>query len=224
MKKQDDMNIGCIHRSNNCGDLEIVGYKNSYSVSAKFVNDDTVVVTSANHIRNGRVKNPNHPSVCGVGFIGVGNYSPKIDRKAYEKWISMMRRCYATESNKNFKTYAKVFVCDEWHNFQNFAKWFDMNYPKDGESYDLDKDYLSQNEKIYSPRTCRFISHQENIEISHAKSFAFKSPGGDVVTGFNLRKLCRDNNLNSGEMSRVLNRKALQHKGWRLPVEIEVEV
>lgn len=223
MKRQSDMDIGCVHSTNNYGDVEIIGYENSYNVSARFVSDGTVVVTSANHIRNGRVKNPHHPSVCGVGFIGTGRYTANRGSKAYEKWIGMIRRCYATDSHANFRTYRDVSVCEEWHNFQNFAEWFELNYPNDGNSYDIDKDDLSSNEKIYSPDTCKFISHSENMEISHAKKFSFKSPQGLVVDVVNLRRFCRENNLCNGEMSKVANGKALQHKGW-MAHEIEVEI
>lgn len=223
MKRQKDMMIGCVHNTNNYGDVEVVSYESSTRVGVRFTSDGTIVFTSANHIRNGRVKNPNHPSVCGIGFVGIGKHSAARGSKAYEKWISMMRRCYATESNKNFKTYKDCTVCEEWHNFQNFAEWFEGAYPKDGKPYDLDKDRLSVVEKVYSPDTCVFISRCENIEISHAKNFTFKSPSGGVVNVFNLRKFCRDNNLDSGEMSKVANGKAIQHKGYRLH-EIKVEL
>lgn len=223
MKRQKDMNIGCVHKTNNYGYVEVVNYENSYNVSVRFVEDGTIVTTSANHIRNGRVKNPSSPSVCGVGFIGVGRHSAKRGCKSYERWLGMMRRCYAKDSNKNFKTYEEVSVCSEWHNFQNFAEWHEENYPKDGKAYDLDKDELSVGEKIYSPATCQFIPHERNMEISHAKNFAFMSPDGRVVKVFNLRKFCRENKLDNGEMSKVANGKILQHKGYQKH-EIEVEV
>ena len=47
-----------------------------------------------------------------------------------------------------------VIVCEEWHNYQNFAEWFNKNYIS---GYELDKDLLSNNDKIYSPCTCVFI-------------------------------------------------------------------
>ena len=56
-------------------------------------------------------------------------------------------------------TYKDVTVCEEWHNFQNFAKWFEDNYV---EGFELDKDILVKGNKIYSPETCCFVPKEIN--------------------------------------------------------------
>lgn len=70
----------------------------------------------------------------------------------------MLVRCYDSKFQKSKSSYKDCTVCDEWLNFQNFAKWHDENYYEiDNERMDLDKDILIRNNKIYSPRACCFV-------------------------------------------------------------------
>lgn len=41
----------------------------------------------------------------------------------------------------------------------------------------------------------RWITTQENTEKSQAKHYLVETPSGEVVTIYNLKKYCRDNNL-----------------------------
>jgi len=125
-------------------------------------NDDMILEVYVSNLKKGSVKNPNHRSVLGVGYFGVGKYKSSENgkhTKAYSAWMSMMKRCYSYKSIIRNPTYSDVKVCEEWHNFQNFAKWFYDNYV---DGYELDKDLLSGESKIYSPETCIFIPHQLN--------------------------------------------------------------
>lgn len=68
---------------------------------------------------------------------------------------------------KNLKTvhptYKGCTVCDEWHNFQVFAKWYDENYYLlDDQRTELDKDILIKGNKTYSPETCVFVPQRIN--------------------------------------------------------------
>lgn len=73
-------------------------------------------------------------------------------------WLGMMNRCY---SGKN-KSYAAVTVCEEWHNFITFAKWYIEN---NIDGWCLDKDLFSSSDKRYSPSTCCFIPRIINSSI-----------------------------------------------------------
>lgn len=64
---------------------------------------------------------------------------------------------------KKHPTYQEVVVCEEWHNFQNFAKWYYENYYEvNGERMELDKDILYKNNKVYSPETCFIVPQRIN--------------------------------------------------------------
>lgn len=71
----------------------------------------------------------------------------------------MLRRCYDKEFQLKNKSYQGCTVCEEWHNFQNFAEWFYQNY-FDGAC--LDKDLLCCGNKTYSPDKCCLITRSLN--------------------------------------------------------------
>lgn len=100
------------------------------------------------------------PSVYGVGFLGYGKNKSsinKIAQKKYSVWKGLIRRCYSKEARDS--TYKDCSVCTEWHNFQNFAEWYDENYI---DEWHIDKDILVKGNKIYSPETCCFVPTQIN--------------------------------------------------------------
>ena len=171
----------------------------------KVINTDT--------IRNGNIKDCMQPSFCGVGYIGDGIYSHGSHKRILEIWARMLNRCY-NQNDSNYKTYGAigVRVCDEWHNFQEYCKWYETNYP--GPGFDVDKDMLSGDIKIYSPQTCQFIPHRRNSEISIAKSYLFASPEGEEFRIFNMRKFCMERELTASRMYQVALGNQSNHKGW----------
>lgn len=121
-------------------------------------------------IRNGETKDKLSPSVHGIGFLGVGKYKPTINSvitKAYTVWSNMLKRCYHTKYHTKKPTYIGCSVCPEWHNFQRFSSWFDLNY-RDG--LHLDKDLLVQGNKVYGPDFCIFVSAAINNLIIDRKA------------------------------------------------------
>ena len=153
-------------------------------------------------------------SVYGIGFLGIGPHSSLNNgsrNPSYVAWSNMMKRCYSG----HYKTYHDCSVCNDWHNFQNFADWYYKNYPSDGKSYSLDKDIKVNGNRIYGPEFCTFVSDKKNIEKAHAKSYLFLSPTGEVVEVYNLRKFCIENKLHDGHMSQVAKGKLKGHKEWK---------
>ena len=134
--------------------------------------DGLEIEVRVEHLKRGAIYNPNHPTIYGVGFLGRGSYKAKEKNritKVYNTWYGILERCYSpTQSNDN-PTYKDVEIHPDWHNFQNFAKWFyeESNY-QDG--WQLDKDLLSDGSKIYSPETCIFIPGALNSFLANTKS------------------------------------------------------
>lgn len=211
------MVVGAEFETNNYGRLVVVEYRSAYDVEVEFVSTGFKTSVQSEHIRSGLVKDKLSPTVCGVGFIGDGWFSSR-DRDTYQCWYAMIVRCYDEKRQSKYPTYKGCVVCDDWHNFQNFAKWYKENYPKDGGKYQLDKDlscYGSRG-KLYSPEACIFVTAQVNSEEANAKSYRFKNPNGEVVNIYNLRKFCRENNLNAGNLHQVSVGKAKSCKGWTM--------
>ena len=137
-------------------EIEIIEYINCRNIKVRF-NDEfkAIINTRYDCFLDKRIKNPYRKSFLGVGYIGVGKYSSK-NTKIMNCWNNMLKRCYK-EDSKDI-TYDDCIVCEEWHNFQNFAEWYEENYYEvDGKPTFLDKDILYKGNKIYSPQTCVFV-------------------------------------------------------------------
>ena len=104
--------------------------------------------------------------ICGVG-VNNADYvtQPKIDGKCvscpiYQRWVSMIKRCYSIKSKLHRPTYIDCYVCDEWLVFSNFKAWMDK---QDWQGKELDKDLLVSGNKVYSPDTCVFVDKNTNM-------------------------------------------------------------
>lgn len=97
-------------------------------------------------------------------FDSIKSSNESEDMKiAYHMWVRMFRRCYSGK----FETYNGCEVCKDWWLFSNFKQWFDVNYVV---GYELDKDILVRNNKIYSPETCCFVPHMINSLLISCKA------------------------------------------------------
>lgn len=154
--------VGDIFQTNKSGEIIVISYVNCYEIGIMFLDTGFKRSARSGDIRRGRVRDPYAKTLYGVGYIGEGIYIPqnnKILSKSYTCWKAMIERCYYSEFQKNNTTYIGCKVCPEWHNYQNFAKWFEENYI---EGYHLDKDIGSTDQKVYSPETCVFVTQKEN--------------------------------------------------------------
>ena len=167
--------IGTKHMTKEGYELEIVEKLENDKRRIRFKNGYKIEVFIHN-IKTGNIKNPYHPSVFGIGYYGVGEYKSYINANhtpEYIVWRSMLARCYDGKCQEKNPTYVGTTVCEEWHNFQNFAKWYKDNYPKiDGIKFHLDKDLLQRDveNKIYSPNICIFLPHNINTFLSNKYS------------------------------------------------------
>lgn len=123
----------------------------------------------------------------------------------------MLNRCYNEKCQEKHPSYIECTVCDEWHNFQVFAKWHEENYIN---GFHLDKDIRIKGNKTYSPSACSFVSQSDNSK-ENAKTYEFKNPSGNRVTIHNLHDFCKRNELNDGHMNAVSSGNRRSHKGWR---------
>ena len=166
--------LGEIRKNKFGTDMKIIEYVNSDNVTIKFLDEHGFEKnTTYSNFKNGCIKNPYDKIIFGVGYLGKGKYSAYHKResdgkvratKIYNVWTDMLRRCYYSNINHKQSTYYGICaVCEEWHNFQNFAQWYEENeYECDGRLH-LDKDILFPNCKIYSPETCVLVSQRINM-------------------------------------------------------------
>jgi len=110
-----------------------------------------------------------YPVVCGVGFIGEGPhiaFRNNRSTKVYTNWTHMLERCYAS-AKVNTPTYQDVEVCEEWHNFQNFAEWYYNQKGHDIKGWQIEKDiyFFHTHKLIYSPDSCFFVPRSINNQF-----------------------------------------------------------
>lgn len=182
--KQSDKNKleyeGKIFPSNSCGDFKILEYRSTNDVLIEFLQTGTRMSVWLGNIKKGTIKDRLYPSVYGVGYVGIGEFKTKIDGKQpiyYKRWKEMISRCY-NEKDKEYCAYGAlgVRVCDEWLNFQNYAKWWLENCPD--ESFALDKDILEKGNKCYSPDKCCFVPFAINSCLTFRKNKRGELPLG----------------------------------------------
>lgn len=165
--------------------MEIVDYPNNKNISVLFI-DNIVETTIRNkeykEFKSGRIKNPYHLSVYGVGYFGQGiykSYNNGAITEYYLRWVSMLSRCYNEKYTKSITAYKGCFVDERWHNFQNFAQWYKENYnPETMQGWQLDKDILVKGNKIYSPKTCCFVPTEINNAFANSLITNRKLPLG----------------------------------------------
>ena len=162
--------------------MTIVEYNKYSDIIVEFENGDRIN-TNYQCFQNGKVKSLYDKSMRGVGYLGEGTYSPSENKIQYSYWHSMFTRCYDERALERRPTYVDKYVCEEWHNFQNFARWFDDNYYDiENDKMELDKDILQKGNKVYSPETCIFVP--QRINQLFLKSDALR---GDLPIGVNFQ-------------------------------------
>lgn len=190
--------IGEIKFNNFGTKMKIIEYYNSTNITIEFQDEYKYVKYNIEYsnFKKGNVSNPYDKTVYDVGYYGVGKYKAKIGKKItkeYDFWRGMIKRCYEPYTINKQPAYKDCFVCKEWHNFQNFAKWWEENvYDCNNERMHLDKDILCKGNKIYSPETCVFVPERINILFTKSDKARGKYPIGICLTSDNsaLRVRC----------------------------------
>lgn len=142
--------------------------------------------------------------------------SNTVHMKMHTVWRSMIGRCYY-EKNHSYKNYGAlgVSVCDKWKTYDGFLddvdkiENFNLELILKGK-LQLDKDIKQKNrdykDKIYSLRTCCWVSPSTNAgnRKNNRYIIAINLKTEDVILTNNREKLCRDYNLDSSSVWRIL--------------------
>lgn len=164
-KMQERIKSGQVFPCTGFGKFKLLRYMNTDEVTIQIIATGYVTTVRACHIRSGKVLDRLKPSVRGIGYVGTGKYRNRVkgkDSKSYQLWVSMFKRCYG----KGYPSYRNTTVCKEWHNFQVFCEWLEVQVKlgRYAKGMDLDKDLLQIGvvNKVYSPSTCVFLTHKDN--------------------------------------------------------------
>ncbi len=168
--------------------MTIVKYTNEGNIDVRFENGYLAKGRQYGDFVRLNIKSPYCKTSLNVGFLGEGGYKASENLKdtiAYKYWRGMLNRCYCESTQKKQPTYEFCKIADEWHNFQNFAKWFDDNYYEvSGQKMHIDKDILNKNNKLYSPKTCIFTPQRINSMFQQSRKGADGLPTGVIIVKY----------------------------------------
>lgn len=110
--------------------------------------------------------------IQGVGISDKGVYRKtkhldgrKVNTIEYQRWYSMILRCYSPKVHKEFPAYIGCSVSDNFKSFQYFANWCQSQIGFGLKDYHLDKDILIKGNKVYAENTCCFVPRRLNFLI-----------------------------------------------------------
>lgn len=171
-----------------------------------------------------KIDDPCQPTVYGRGIVGVGKHRTNSNGKQTKEgvlWYNMLMRCYSESYLEKTPTYRGCEVCERWLNFQLFCEDLPKltNYEhwcEDTFKWNLDKDCLVEDNKIYSPETCMFLTSSFNTTISNKATRKYKaiSPTGEEIVFQNMRIFAEEHGMTKEGISSVISGIQLTHRGW----------
>lgn len=136
----------------------------------------------------------------------------------YQKWCSIIQRSVDVKFQEIHPTYKDCTICEEWKYLSNFIKWVDSQPNRDWQNCCLDKDFLIEGNKKYSPETVVFIPvNLNNFIISSDKSRGGLMMG--VCSSYNNKNpyqaYCRNPFQRKGEYLGVFHTELDAHLAWQ---------
>lgn len=130
----------------------------------------------------------------------------------YHTWCAMMWRCYKKEHH-NYPRYGArgIYVCNEWHNPENFIKWAYSTVGEKTKELTIDR---INNDGPYSPENCRWATIKE--QSRNRSTTRFETINGETKP---LKSWCEQYGIG---YSTVLHR--FNYLGWELEDALTVPI
>ena len=77
--------------------VEIINYAPHINCTIQFSDEVILKNITYQNLQKGEIRHPNQPTICNIGYIGIGSYTSSInckDTKVYITWSHMIKRCY----------------------------------------------------------------------------------------------------------------------------------
>ena len=166
-------------------EIIIIKYNGCNDVTIQFQDKYKAILEHRQYreCQKGTIKNTYHPSVHGVGCLGLMKDGSKpitsiksgTHIREYYLWVSMIGRCHSKKVLKERPTYEDVEVCERWLVYSQFLEdlpliegysyW--LEHPN--ERIALDKDIKGNGSKVYCLDNCCFVSLSDNSKELHKR-------------------------------------------------------
>ncbi|MBD7937022.1 hypothetical protein H9655_08260 [Cytobacillus sp. Sa5YUA1] len=139
--------------------------------------------------------------------------------KLYNRWKSMMDRCY-NPNHVKYKFYGGkgIRVCERWRDFWNFVE--DIDNMRNGhllylKGYQLDKDKSGRS--VYSLNNCCVITAEENRRIANEKQkqSIFAINNNEKIKFDSIAEASRKLNIKDGTLRRYVKNGKRHSSGYR---------
>ena len=200
--------VGKVYFQNDGSRVEVIeGGYSSGQVRIRITNEHNEFVfhreIQHHRLKTGSVKDPHTPRVSGVGYIGVGHTTSLPEggySKCYREWSGMLYRVTKIEG---------ASVCPDWHNYQNFVKWYTTNNIEGCKLF-----HDKRISAVYGPESCSYHVDAMGYILNRRRQYLVRTPEGKPMTIINMKEFCKEHGLEYGCMLNVQSGKSKQHVGW----------
>ena len=147
------LHVGDIVTSNSGCSATVISTDPQHKTAIIEFNDEFKHTTeyTINILLSGKFKNPYCRNIYGVGYSGIGDYTSASHPKLYNRWQTMLQRCYSQKLSHKYASVGKVTVDPRWHNLQTFCDDITQLEHHGSPNY-----RFTRYGDIYSPDTCKF--------------------------------------------------------------------
>lgn len=169
--------LGETHISYQNYEMTIINFDNYSNVDIIFSDGTIIKNRQYKEVCSGSIKHPYHPSVYGIGYLGIGEYGAERNSKIYLLWSKIIKECSEFPNN---------IICEKWKCIQDFGHWYDNNYK---EGWEFNSSISNKQNTHYSPETCWFVPKEISILFKRYNSLLptgvyFENSSGKYVAQF----------------------------------------
>lgn len=189
MKREDQLALkkvkyeGKIYPTNSYGDVVVLEYINSRDVTIRFLNTGNIRKTATSELRKGEIRDNESFPVYKVGVMDIPNELRRCYPvpKEYSIWNGIRQRCYNENTRDKLPTYKDVEMSENFKFYSYFKEWCNQQVGFNEYGWQLDKDLLSKECKIYSEHTCVFVPPEINGFLLNGNSYRGDLPLGVIL-------------------------------------------
>ena len=207
MKREEQLALkkaeyeGSVFKTNNYGDVVVLEYNNAIDVTIKFLNTGNVRKTATSELRKGEIRDNEAFPVYKMGVMDIPNELRRgqPNPREYSIWNGIRQRCYNENNRDKLMSYKGIKMSDNFKLYSYFKEWCHKQIGFNEEGWQLDKDILSKDNKVYSEDTCCFVPPEINCAITNNKSVRGRFPQGVIYNCTKTRYRARIQRSNKWE-------------------------